>query len=141
MLIGRKQLIAVAALAAMFLIVGDARAEGGYTPCIVRPVLVKPVISPTIIVSPEIVPAAFINAAPNRWGVEIADIEKATFVQSVFSPTRYDGCAEPNAERNAILVRLSMTSLVRGSSSSAVGAIAARVFTDDTLCCGAGGGK
>lgn len=99
MLIGRKQIIAIAALLATFLAPKQALAEGGYTPCIVPPVFVRPLMSTPVITKAEITPPIWAKDRSEKWAIEQADIERPTLVQSVFLEARFDGCSRLSSQK------------------------------------------
>jgi hypothetical protein len=101
--------------------------------------LIRPNISPAIVTQAELVRPTFIMSGRDRWAVNLADIEQPTYVQAVIAPAVYDGCAEQTSARAAIIASFSRMSLATTAPRPGNGSVASRIFTDASLCCGAGG--
>lgn len=135
MLLGRKQIILVLSLLAMLLGNKVAYAEGGYTPCLVHPVFVQPLISPAVIAKGEILPPTFINSPVQPWSVQLADFEQAAYVQPVIAIPRWDDCSNISASYRSYIQKLNRLSPSGGNRYIRVPA-AHRIFTDAGSCCG-----
>jgi hypothetical protein len=135
MLIGRKQVIAAAALLCLFLLPGETQAGGGYTPCIVPPVFVRPLLSTPVITTAEIVSPVWAKDRSEKWAIEHADIERPTLVQSVFLEARFDGCSKQSSQKlfvghHGITTIEGKALLPQGSKD------AARIMGGAGSCCG-----
>ncbi len=140
MLVVRKQFIALLGMLALLLAAHDTQAaSSGYTPCIVQPVLIRPNISQPVITQAELVRPTFIVTGRDRWTVDLADIDQPAYIQAVFAPTLYDGCADLNSARSAVMARFALTPFATTAPRPGNGSVASRIFTDASLCCGAGG--
>ena len=89
-----RQLLAIAALLALVLAPKESMASGGYTPCMVQPAFIKPLLSKPLYVHGEVVPPTIVNPEKKKWAIEQPDFELATMVEPVISKPKYDGCAE-----------------------------------------------
>jgi len=121
---------------------GGKSSLGGYAPCIVQPVFIKPNIAPSIITRDEIEKATIIKATPQRWQVEIADIEKPTFVEKVVLQAKFDGCAQFSTERKAAQKgSYYLPKSAAQTQSMGSGNVAARLLNRVDQCCGNAGGR
>lgn len=110
---------------------------GGYTPCMVQPVFVKPNIAPAIITKDEIIKPTLIRSTPQKWHLELADIERPTFVEKVILKARYDGCSNLSEERKAAQKGVYyLPKTTAGNTRSGAGSIASRLLNAADQCCG-----
>jgi hypothetical protein len=117
---------------------GNAKKSvGGYAPCMVQPVFVKPNIAPAIITKDEIEKPTIIRSTPQKWQLELADIERPTFVEKVILQAKFDGCSNLSLERSA--AQKGIYYLPKTTSAPArlgTGTIAARLLNAADQCCG-----
>jgi hypothetical protein len=141
MLVRLRHFLAFVAIATSFLVGEEARAAvGGYSPCMVAPVYVQPVISAPLFTRGEILTSTFSKAESVKWGIMVPDFEVPVLIQPVITQPRYDGCTE-QSERRAVETGKTLTTR-EGKVLLAPGpSAAARIMKGADICCGTGGGK
>ena len=111
--------------------------KSGYNPCFVRPVILQPAISHPIINRAEVIPAQLVSATRAQWFIQRTDIDLPHFVMPVVLQPQWDGCSHQIDERFKQATVLSgMMPIASSGKQPKNGAIAARVFTDASACCG-----
>ncbi len=140
MLVSRTQLIAAVTTLALFFGAKEAHAAGGYTPCMVAPVYVRPLLSAPVFTRGEIVPPTLVRADSQKWGIVLPDFDTPALVQPVITQPRYDGCAE-QTNRRLLEARAVETTFAGKVTSSPASTVAARIMKGADVCCGNAVGK
>lgn len=124
----------------------DSRAgQSLYTPCIVHPIFVQPYVSKPVISQAEIERPTFLFSLKSPFVIELPDFDRATFVQSVILPPRFDGCSEQAR------IRMTSEKIAAGKFEKGIFPITpygtepasfgakpgvSKIFTDADACCG-----
>lgn len=111
--------------------------KSGYNPCFVRPVILHPAISQPLINRAEVIPPKVLSATTTQWFIQRTDIEPPHMILPVVVQPQWDGCSHQINERFKQATVLSgMKPIASSGQQPKNGAIAARVFTDASACCG-----
>ncbi len=140
MLVSRTQLIAAVTTLALFYGAKEVQAAGGYSPCMVVPVYVRPLISYPLFNRGEIVQPVLARSETQKWSIIQPDFETPVLVQPVITQPRYDGCAE-QTNRRLLEARAVETTFAGKVTSSPASTVAARIMKGADVCCGNAVGK